>query len=57
MQMPPAGVGIVWFQDLIRYLNYTGIACDVIIRNNQKLKDMIEACQPNVFISMDESAV
>jgi hypothetical protein len=56
-QMPPGGVGTLWFQDIINCLNHTGIASDAIKRNSVNFNDKLETFKPNVFISMDESEV
>ncbi|MDY0018601.1 MAG: glycosyltransferase [Anaerolineae bacterium] len=52
-QMPKVGVGVIWFQDLIQCLEYTGIPCATVERDDPQFHEKWEAFQPNVFISMD----
>jgi hypothetical protein len=51
--MPSSGVGFVWFEDLIQCLEFMGIPCAVIQRNDKDFYVKWASFQPNVFISMD----
>jgi hypothetical protein len=51
--IPPAGVGVLWFQDLMQCLEHTGIPCMAVSMSSNDLKTQWKAFHPNVFISMD----
>jgi hypothetical protein len=51
--MPPVGVGVTWFKDLMECLEHTGIPCTAVPMSSTDLKIRWEAFHPNVFISMD----
>lgn len=51
--MPKDGVGVVWFKDLIRTLEHTGIKCASVQAADPAFRKTWESFQPNVFISID----
>lgn len=55
--MPPSGVGMIWFQDLMQCLAHAGIPCTSVLRGANDFRERWEAFQPNVFISMDATEV
>jgi hypothetical protein len=56
-QIPPNGVGIVWFQDLMRALNYVGIPCASVQWADPNFRQTWDSFRPNVFMSIDIAGV
>ncbi|MBA4384743.1 MAG: hypothetical protein C0410_08405 [Anaerolinea sp.] len=56
-QVPPSGVGILWFNDLMQTLSHTGIQCASVQWNDPNFHHTWDDFQPNVFISMDITPV
>lgn len=52
-QIPPHGVGVIWFKDLIQTLEYTGIPCALAKWNDSDFRRVWDNFQPNIFISLD----
>jgi len=52
-QIPPNGLGPIWFKDLMETLEYTGIKCASIQWNDIEFHKKWDAFRPNVFISLD----
>lgn len=52
-QIPPSGLGVVWFNDLMQALTHTGIQCASVQWNDPNFRQSWEIFQPNVFISLD----
>jgi hypothetical protein len=56
-QLPNAGVGILWFQDLMQCLAHCGLAVESIKVADPTFYQKWETFQPDIFISMDSSSV
>jgi len=52
-QLPPGGLGAVWFADLMQTLEHAGIACLSVQWNDPNFKLTWETFHPNVFITLD----
>jgi hypothetical protein len=52
-QVPPDGLGIIWFSDLIQTLEHTGISCASVKWNDPKFEQVWETFHPNIFITLD----
>jgi hypothetical protein len=51
--IPPNGLGIIWFNDLIQTLDYVGIPCASVKWEDPNFRETWDAFQPNIFISME----
>ncbi|MCL5126493.1 MAG: glycosyltransferase [Deltaproteobacteria bacterium] len=52
-QVPPSGVGALWFNDLIQTLSHTGIQCASVQWSDPNFRQIWDAFHPDVFISFD----
>jgi hypothetical protein len=52
-QIPPNGVGRIWFKDLMQTLEHTGVHCASVQWNDPDFRKIWDAFQPNVFVSLD----
>lgn len=52
-QVPPSGLGVVWFEDLMQVLMFAGIKCASVQWGDPHFRETWEAFGPNVFISLD----
>jgi hypothetical protein len=56
-QIPPDGLGVIWFKDLMQTLEYAGVRCESIKQSDPDFLQAWNAFQPNVFISLDAPEV
>ncbi len=56
-QIPPSGVGVVWFYDLIQCFRYSGIECQTVKWDDSDFKQIWEDFLPTIFITLDSPEV